>query len=183
VRPTDEERAALTAEWDCAEFESNLNFTPEGDVIIPILNSSDERMGDVVRQRKPYDDSRAKSLSLYEEEYSGLAWFRPPGLGDVGNVMCLVEDPISAMRLATHGVVGISLLGTSVNPRRLREVLEFDSWKTGINLALDADAHASAVRYMKSYGNRVDLRVHRLFHDVKDMDSNELLNFLRVLGV
>jgi len=174
------------------EAEFNMNFfdtplairvTGDGRAVIPILDRVGVRRGDIVRQPKPYDDTKPKSLSLFEEGYSGIAWFVPES-EDAHTQLCCVEDPLSAMRLAKHGVIGVALLGTRITMPKLRDLRRWtrDS-EHPINLALDADAHMQAVKQARQLRNVADIRVHRIYDDVKDMDSNELRNFLGVLGV
>lgn len=178
--------------WD-ASMEFNLNFydtalpirvTPDGRAIIPILDREGMRRGDIVRQPKPYSDRYPKSLSLYDEGYDGMAWFYPAD-SYAEQPLCLVEDPISAMRLAAHGVIGVALLGTLVTADRATALRLWSRDNDGlpVHLALDADAYLFAIKQLKRLYNQLDIRVHSIFHDIKDMDSEELLNFLGVLGV
>jgi hypothetical protein len=171
----------------------NLNFyntdlpiriTPDGRAIIPILDREGIRRGDIIRQAKPYSDDYPKSLSLYDEGYDGMAWFYPAD-SKAEQPLCLVEDPISAMRLAASGVIGVALLGTLVTADRVTTLRQWARDNDGlpIHLALDADAYLFAIRQLKRLYNQLDIRVHSIFYDIKDMDSEELLNFLGVLGV
>jgi hypothetical protein len=173
----------LEKEFNLNHFlpDVQLRVTEDGRLVIPILDAEGVRRGDVVRQGKPYDMSRPKSLTYCDEDYSGLAWFMPE-LVTIWTPLCLVEDPISAARLASNDVVGVAILGVYLTRPKLTDIR---NWAEGmpIHLALDADAHAVAVRQAIRHRNRVDLRVHKLYHDVKDMDTDELGNFLRELAV
>ena len=156
-----------------------VRLSEDGRLVIPICDQSGRRKGDCIRQLKPYNTRIPKALTLAEEGYDGMGWYDPKFTEDRG-VTCVVEDAISAMRLAVHGVTGVALLGTRITEDRVKAFIE---WGQPINLALDADAHMAAVRQAINLRNRLDIRVHRLYHDVKDMDEKELLNFLGVLGV
>jgi hypothetical protein len=170
------------------ESQFNLNFydtdvplrvTDDGRVVIPILDSSGVRRGDVVRQDKPYDKSKPKALSLFEAEYDGMSWFYPLYESHPSKeIICLVEDSLSAMRLAQRGIVGVALLGVSLDERKVATLVA----RGGVvHLALDADAHLVAVRQAQRLRNRLDLRVHRLYHDVKDMSRPDLRKFIEEL--
>jgi hypothetical protein len=162
----------------------SVKRTVEGRAVIAINDRYRQKRGEIVRQCKPYDMWRPKSLSYYDVDYDGMAWFFP-GYSKYPQPLCLVEDPLSAMRLASKGVIGVALLGTVLNSSKVATLRGWSSEHEGapIHLALDADAYMQSVAQAKRLYNQLDMRVHRIFHDVKDMDDDELLNFLRVLGV
>lgn len=153
-------------------------LTERGDILIPIKDRLGRRRGDCVRQTKPYDTSRPKALSLYEEGYDGMSWFFPVDAKDAA--LIVVEDPLSAMRLAEAGHIGVALMGTTITRERIRHLMKETR---PINLALDADATATAVRAMRRHMVTTRLHVHVLYNDIKDMSSEELLNFLTVVVV
>jgi len=165
--------------WELEALPPNLHFnmTEDSRIIIPIFDRQGGRRGDCVRQLKPYNKALPKALSLYEEGYDGMSWYRPT---TKCLEMCVVEDAISAIRLACNGVVGVALLGTGLNAVRLRELR---AEGLPINLALDADATLSAVRMARKFSSISKLHVHRIFKDIKDMNHDDLWNFLDELVV
>lgn len=167
-------------EWCPSHIRCQL--TDDGRIVIPIFDRTGNRRGDSVRQLKPYNTDMPKSLSLYEEEYSGMAWFRPETMydGEGSTALVVVEDPLSAMRMAYLGYTGVALMGTGISYTRLREL---SAENRPINLALDADAVLTAVRHARKYSSISRLHVHPIYHDVKDMNLQELRNFLGNLVV
>jgi hypothetical protein len=161
-------------------FGEDWRLSEDNRLVIPIRDAYGLRKGDILRQLKPYNDYQPKSVSLYEEGYSGMAWFRSDDTPST--MVCVVEDPLSAARLAYEGVMAVALLGTHITWDRIREISEVIGPGV-VHIALDADACAQSVRLARVYRNVVDMRVHRIYNDIKDMDCNELLNFLAVLGV
>ena len=148
-----------------------LRMTDDGRLVIPILDHNGARRGDIVRQGKPYDSDKPKALTYHAQGYSGLAWFIPPNVSNPP--LCVVEDAASAARLAKHGVAGVALLGVFLTQVKLNHILE---WRRNapVNIALDADAYRIAVGAAIRLQGQVDLRVHRIFDDVKDMDDGSL---------
>ena len=86
------------------------------------------------------------------------------------------------MVLAQWGVTGVALLGVSVTPQKILDIKRGGDWYS-INLALDADAYLSAVRQAPVLSRALNIRILRIYNDVKHMENKELGNFLRVLGV
>lgn len=172
-------------------FAGLCKLTEDGRVLLPVLDRHGQKRGEVVRQCKPYDTWRPKAMSYYDVDYDGMAWFFPSNEPIVTAYyngippLCVVEDQLSAMRLASKGVIGVALLGTVLTSSKVATLRGWSSEHEGrpVHIALDADAYMQSVAQAKRLYNQLDMRVHRIFHDVKDMDDDELLNFLRVLGV
>lgn len=169
----------------------NVRLTKDDRLVIPVYDHLGARRGDVVRQLKPYRDGLPKSITLTEPDYCGLAWFFPQELSTPYGgeslppedfPICVVEDPLSAMRLATHGVVGIALLGAALTTNKTDYIRKVCG-NLPVNLALDADAYLFSIKQVRRLYNVLNLRVHRLFNDIKDMDVKSLGNFLGDLVV
>jgi hypothetical protein len=95
----------------------------------------------------------------------------------------LVEDPISALRLATYmddmegddvSYAVCALLGTGVNAGKVREIQEV-ARNSPVYIALDADATGQAFAMARKWGPGFrSLRVTILPKDIKDMDNDEI---------
>lgn len=154
-----------------------MRMTDDGRLLIPMCDGEGVRRGDLVRQAKPYDPSKPKQLSFFDPtEYNGMAWFFPEG---EPYALCLVEDPLSAIRLSLHDVIGVSLNGVHLTAERVRAIRT--AWRGPIYLALDADATQTALRAARKWRGVADIRTKVLFNDVKDMAHEELVNFLATL--
>jgi hypothetical protein len=171
-----------------------LKLTDDGRVVIPIYDQWNNKRGEVVRQCKPYNSWHPKAMSYYDVDYDGMSWFTACAVDNPPKVpvVCLVEDQLSAARLSTHGVTGVALLGTRLTTDRVRTMRRWVAARAlddpqrrspPVYFALDADAYLEAVKQARFLYNQLDIRVLRLFHDVKDMEDEELANFLRVLSV
>lgn len=163
-----------------------LRLTEDNRLVIPMLDRRGVRWGDIVRQLKPYTSDMPKSLSLYDHDaYDGMAWFMPKSTDSCDlstSPVVVVEDALSAMRLASAGCIGIALVGVHITPERAYALSKLKG--RHINLVLDADAYRSvAIRHAIHYASLITFVVHRIFHDVKDMDDEEFGNFMGTLVV
>lgn len=147
-------------------------LTGRGSIMIPIRDWRGTRRGEVIRQLPPYDSSEPKARTYKNNNYSGLSWFLPRQ-SLKPEAIVLVEDQLSAMRVAENGHVGVALLGTLVDAPRLREVREYSSCLP-IVLALDSDMRALQMKYVRHFGDRFGMKAVLLSSDIKDMEQSEL---------
>jgi len=145
---------------------------PDGAIYLPMYDYEGYEMGVVV---KPNRDDRPKSLTYkYKDSYDGMSWYlRPDSLRH--DEVYVVEDALSALSLWTAGVDAVSLNGTMLNQDRV-ETLMARKWR--VILCLDADATSKAIYYRSKYMGMYDIQVRRLIKDIKNMDLDEVRNFL-----
>lgn len=78
----------------------------------------------------------------------------------------LVEDQISALKLAAKGIRAVALLGTNITLEALSEI---QKQAESVVIALDADATAKAFRLARKYGSAFkSCQVKILTKDIKD---------------
>jgi hypothetical protein len=94
-------------------------------------------------------------------------------------IIVLVEDCISAMKVAQAGVRACALVGAELNDDKVREIAQ--EHPTEVILALDKDATGNAFKQARKYGLAFrKIRVACLERDIKDEDRR---NVLEVLGL
>lgn len=99
-----------------------------------------------------------------------LAWYGGTEGRKTAEVI-LVEDQISAIKLAQDGRIAVALLGTALNDDKIAELQRHAS---SVVLALDKDATSLAFKYARKYQHAFrNLRVVCLTKDVKDMALEE----------
>lgn len=87
------------------------------------------------------------------------------------DVLVLVEDPMSAIRLAPHFHT-VCLFGTTVSEQLVEE---FRGKYKRVWLALDADATKQSIQQVLQLRRRLnELHVFPLDRDIKDMSEEEL---------
>lgn len=133
--------------------------------------------------RRPWDGSPAdtrdarndshtssKALTYMETDDPVMSWYG--GIGDVGYI---VEDPISAMRLAAYldsNSPVVSILGTGVNIGKIAELQRHIRYLT---IALDHDATGQAFAMARKWGQGFhSCKVCVLDKDIKDSTDEEL---------
>lgn len=108
-----------------------------------------------------------KALTYMENLDPVQSWYREDRLYTI-----LVEDPISAMRLAAEGRRAVSILGTGVNAGKIAELQRNTKH---VVIALDADATGQAFAMARKWGQAFDsTRVIVLSKDIKDCTPEEL---------
>jgi hypothetical protein len=109
-----------------------------------------------------------KTLTYMENLDPVMSWY---GVED-GNDTILVEDSISALRLAGRDQRSVSILGTGVNAGKIAELQRNT---TRIAIALDADATGQAFAMARKWHCAFDnCRVIVLSKDIKDCSDDEL---------
>jgi hypothetical protein len=95
-------------------------------------------------------------------------------------VCVVVEDCISALRLASIGYSAVALLGTGLSVDQAKEIQEHYG-KGKIILALDNDAFVKSLHMAKRHGHVVQMKPVCLTEDIKNMNHDA--DIIRVLGV
>lgn len=89
----------------------------------------------------------------------------------------LVEDQISAMKVAQVGAVGVALLGTNLTFDKIHELQQ--AAPTEVIVALDGDATQRAFDMVRNYSPAFrSMRVAVLQQDLKDLQRNDVLSAL-----
>lgn len=168
-----------------------LKVTDDDRYAFPLWGVQDEYRGIVLRrptwQDCPRPDRKAhaergngdypKTLNYFEDNAAArCGWYHS---GDEMTVV-LVEDCISAMRIACEGFTAIALLGTHFMPEHLRDI---QRWHKGARyiIALDPDATNKALELARKWGPAFPgpVSVACLVADPKDyIDSSDLLEDL-----
>ena len=144
-------------------------------VYFPMFDAKGVEHGVIVKQSLP---GRPKSLThKYEghEDYSGMSWYTNPALRAETDSVFAVEDCVSALAILRHGHQAVSLNGTLLNDARMYELAKYGG---RVILCLDADATNKAIALKNKYMGSHDIVVRRLMRDPKDMEVDELRNFL-----
>jgi hypothetical protein len=147
-----------------AQLESigRFRWAPDdGAYAFPIIDPYGHERGLSLRF---YDGRKRKSLHFTSTPGPVISWYWH---GDSKRVI-LVEDPVSAVKLAALGFSAVALLGTSMSPEGAWEVASMKPER--VTLALDEDAADAMARLKKWYGllwAQVDCVYLR--KDVKDM--------------
>jgi hypothetical protein len=175
------------------ETEEELRYwvrtTDDGRYVFPLWGPDDMLRGHLIRRATwsgypaaPISDSKdegyPKAMTYIDPDVPKCGWYHSMD----ERTVVLVEDCVSAMRIAGLGVTAVALLGTTLSPKVLGELLR---WKQGERyiLALDPDANNKAMKIQKDFGPafRGGLYVARLQQDPKDYQLDEDLEY--ALGI
>lgn len=183
--------------------DGNIYVTDVDEYLLPYRSPTGTKRGYVVRQpswtgkptpvRKGYYASKHIKARIYPHTTEPvMAWYKaiPPSHADVpegswvlGHLdrvrgqLVVVEDQISAMRVAQAGIDCVALLGCGVNAEKARDIAR-EKYKT-VTLALDPDAQDIAQTIRRTWGgywNRT--RLVTLEADPKDVPYDTLLEEL-----
>lgn len=163
----------------------------------PLWGPSDEYRGLIVRRpcwdgepSPPRIDSKRNSGRDVDDEYpKTLAYFEHNVKARCGwyhstheTTVVIVEDCVSAMRIASEGYTAVAILGTHF---KLEFIQDFARWKQGERfiLALDPDATMKAIEIARKWKGAIrnGLEIAVLQHDPKDIKSSkDLLEQLRL---
>lgn len=103
-----------------------------------------------------------------------MAWYKYLHTSDV---LVVVEDQVSALRLAPH-VHAVALLGTHISDAKAEE-LKAGKYKH-IYLSLDADATFTAIKLQLQWVSVLpNLRIVGLGQDIKDMNNEAFEQYLK----
>lgn len=147
--------------------------------VLPILDPKACRRGVVIRQ--PWEGTGSgipgtpKSQIFKEKHEPMIGWYAPTAHSVVAgppNAVILVEDQMSAIKLADCGYLACALLGTSLNSEKISEI---QSVSKHIVIALDSDATATAFKLARKWQAAFSsCRVVILTSDPKDMTREEI---------
>lgn len=149
----------------------NWRFAPEySKLYIPTLGPKFEHRGCILRNL-PGGERHPKTLTFKEVGHDTV-WMGWYNSRNNLHAHVVVEDSISAAKLASIGLPSIALLGTHMGLDKVREILT----KTDtICLALDKDAIAKAMNYAILYKELLDIRVWSLDKDLKYVDKDRIM--------
>lgn len=169
--------------------EAHINVG-NNDYILPVYNSSAFIRGYIQRQPtwkavrsiqscpRTGDDGLPKARTFMHAGGAVQSWYFPPHGADISEVV-LVEDQISAMKVAQNGVTAGALLGTNMTPAKAMEIQQVQP--SAVLIALDEDATDVAFRIAHKWGAAfTEFRVVLLARDIKDEDNRDVR---RILGV
>jgi hypothetical protein len=163
-----------------------IGFNGNNEYVMPVYHREGFRTGYNVRRSpwkgEPYAKRAPKSgftspkVKLYMDKPDGLAlsWY-----GKRHGTFVIVEDQISAMKVAQAGLTGIALLGVGLDLNKLREIQIMKPQE--VVFALDADASKTAFKLGREYGMAFKrTRVVLLERDLKDTPSEDILSTLLI---
>lgn len=147
-----------------------------GRIVIPLRgwDRSTPAKGNVLRAISK--DEPTKSLTLKNEEASGLPFFKKIG----SKRALLVEDCWSAIRASKY-INTVPLLGTHLSNEAVDELRELE-FKT-VYLALDKDAFGKSIDLVYRYKAKLPLQVVLLTKDIKNMTEAEFIDFIENEGL
>lgn len=173
-----QEEEFVKRKWHLSADPSRIRWTEwyGGRLFMPLFTPERRIYGHCARVLES-SSSDAKSLSFYYDDRRLGSWYFPVLENDSATIV--VEDVLSAQRLALAGMESVALLGVGVSEELLDELsLKRVVW------ALDADAWARSVGLHNRHGYRcVDSRAAALTKDIKDMRQMELDEWLYSLGI
>ena len=140
---------------------------------MPILDPEGEIRG---MNWRSYTGARPKALiETVKQQQEQMCWYRGRRHGQV---LVIVEDQPSALRVASQGIDALALCGTLLNLNRIYEIKN-QGYKT-VYLCLDEDATRQAIAHAVAYKARLPaLRIMELSDDVKDMDAQDMELFIQ----
>lgn len=127
---------------------------------------------------RAFDGRAPKTLTFKESaDEPFLHWAKPQGYEP--GLVIIVEDVLSAMRLAQQGATGVALLGCHMTYDAALEIAQNTAGQQAV-LALDRDAFAKSLDLWKRHHALFNppLRVQRLARDVKDDEPDNVKNWI-----
>lgn len=163
----------------------NVRAMSDGRVAYTIFTPKRRRRGYVVRKYKDHYrgmvdyGSVPKAINHFLDKGNvGLSWYyKERHKNKQTDTLVLVEDIVSALKVS-QWIDCCALLGTTLEPKRQKEVKE-QRYKNVV-LALDADANHRSVAIRKQTQNHLpNLKVKFLDKDFKDMTEEEIKETLK----
>ena len=151
-----------------------ISRTERGEYLFPVMSPQQYERGFVVRQPawkgiKPPNSpvvGKKKAILYPHNDAPMQSWYFSKSARYASTVV-IVEDALSAIRVAQAGMTGVALLGASLNNDTVREIAHYKPKE--VILALDADATDQAFRLGRKYGLAFpNFRVAILEEDLKD---------------
>lgn len=135
---------------DCAYFGFSED-SYSGRLVVHIRSPSGASRGFQLRASRNWSNIRRKTIDYRENDEPWVGWFYPPENFRIGGqtYAILVEDVLSAAKVALAGFIGVSLMGSYLSLDALEEIKE----TVGENyiLALDRDATSRALELSARY--------------------------------
>lgn len=192
LTPDDLGYFAKRYELRLSAIATRIARSDDGRYVLPIYGPSGEKRGVILR--KPWDgapiscaDSSAPKADTYRYEPGPLqSFYQVAPWEESRGVLVLVEDQLSAIKLAAYGYDSVALLGTPTDKLasysgmdRVAEIVQAAGDREVI-VALDADATEEAFKFARKWRSAFKrLRVAILANDLKDTTAAD---FERVLG-
>jgi hypothetical protein len=169
-----------------------VKYNEHNEYVLPVYEKEGRRVGFNVRtvpwsgrpsaprqpeQRTVYRGKPAKvKLMMDKPDGIALSWYAHDRWS---GTFVIVEDQISAMKVAQAGLTGIALLGVGLDLNKLREIQIMKPQE--VVFALDADASKTAFKLGREYGMAFKrTRVVLLERDLKDIPSEDILSTLLI---
>lgn len=148
--------------------------------VLPVYDPKGHIRGYTLRTSWWKDEPGPKSRAYKAEAGPWLGWYRPER-GGMGQPAILVEDQISAMRIATDsrrlGYAAVALMGVGLNEEKIGELQRNTKH---VIIALDKDATGQAFAHARKWRYAFEtMRVVVLERDVKDQSPQELYETFR----
>lgn len=159
---------------------------------LPIFDARGIERGIVLRQ--PWGGAPIYGCSLIKPKADTYVSRRGPVQSHYGtqsaarhNALVVVEDQLSAIKLAAHGYPSVALLGTPADKigtysgsDRVAELSRRGAVLDEVIIALDSDATEDAFMFARKWGHAFRrLRVAILSSDIKDTPSSEFAEVLQ----
>lgn len=142
----------------------NVGYDTKSDrVVLPVIDKDNEVVGAMLRS---FSGATPKTISHTEPD--SIAWYMRPQK----DVLVVVEDQLSAMRVWQYGFSSVALLGTHMNMQRVLEIKKAGYKR--VLLALDKDATGKAVKHVVTYRSVLPMLILPLSKDIKDQSEQEL---------
>ena len=171
-----------------ATLINNIFVTGRDEYVMPYRSPLGRTRGYVVRQPtwkgepqpvrhgRPDSPNMPKTLKFRHTLEPALAWYVATadvrGDGDPDTVV-IVEDTISAMKVAQECCTAVALLGTGLNEEKVRDIAQRRPKQ--VIIALDPDATGQAFRHARKWGMAFEkCRVALLERDPKDTPLDEI---------
>jgi hypothetical protein len=161
---------------DCGRY----SCTAQGEPLLHVLSPSGLLRGYVKRAIFWGEAGTGPKTVSYAEdlEQPFLSWH-----GAYGRPLVLVEDIVSAAKVAAAGACGVALLGNALNAEKVREIARNGGSTGEVVIALDADATALAFEQARKWGMAFrKCRVAILERDLKEEDVADIANILGLGG-
>jgi hypothetical protein len=193
--PNDDDVKYFVDRFGLYEFDQDINglsywvkVAEDGRYYLPIYDYQEAKVGEVLRRPiwdgmpqpprpdKCYDGMPKAMTYLHNPETTRMAWYH----SSHPYTVVLVEDQVSAMRIACTGWPAAALLGTSMNLDHVRDLQRYGA--KHVIFALDRDAKRKGIELCARYGSIFNhANVADLMHDPKDYGRDQSL--LMDLGI
>ncbi len=184
----DTDIAYFDSRFGVSESDRHFYYTDSDEYVFPIKDVVGLKRGYVIRQPvwKGNPESprqgvlgKPKALTFPDIDAPMQSFYAPPTDCSIvfQDVLVVVEDQLSALKVAQSGVHSVALLGTTVNADKVAEWQKLNP--SLVIVALDADATAQSFRIAAKWQAAfLNLRVQILERDLKEESNNDILHIL-----